>query len=253
MARCKSEIALNVSPRSGLPRVCRHKAQAWGLANSRLQLTELEPMQKIVGTTTTDTKEQIISVAKRLFAERGFAGTTLRNVIGEADVNLAAVHYHFGSKEELFRAVVERFARPIVEQELVLLKQLQAGGRVPSVEEILTVLLKPCLEFLAQDKEFLIVHTQFMGRCWAEPEPLKSIVEREFAASMEAFLDVFQRVLPEQSRSQLAWKLDLVIAALVRVQSEAGQPLALLQNTDPESVRVAIEQLVKFLSPGMRS
>jgi AcrR family transcriptional regulator len=199
-------------------------------------------MQKIVGTTTIDTKEQIISVAKRLFAERGFAGTTLRNVIGEADVNLAAVHYHFGSKEE-----------PIVEQELALLKQLQAGGRVPTVEEILTALLKPCLEFLAQDKEFLLVHTQFMGRCWAEPEPLKSIVEAEFAASMEAFLDVLQRVLPEQSRSQLAWKLDLVIAALVRVQSEAGQPLALLQSTDPESVQVAIEQLVKFLSPGMRS
>jgi AcrR family transcriptional regulator len=253
MARCKSEIALNVSPRSGLPKDCKHKAQAWELANSQLQLTELEPMQKIVATTTIDTKEQIISVAKRLFAERGFAGTTLRNVIGEADVNLAAVHYHFGSKEELFRAVVQRFARPIVEQELVMLKQLQAGGRVPTVEEILTVVLKPCLEFVAQDKEFLLVHTQFMGRCWAEPEPLKSIVEGEFAALIEAFLDVLQRVMPEQSRSQLAWKLDLVIAALVRVQSEAGQPLALLQSPDPESVRVTIEQLVKFLSPGMRS
>jgi AcrR family transcriptional regulator len=236
-----------------LPGDCKHKAQAWGLANSQLQLTELEPIQKIVGTTTTDTKEQIISVAKRLFAERGFAGTTLRNVIGEADVNLAAVHYHFGSKEELFRAVVEQFARPIVEQELALLKQLQAGERVPSVEEILTAVLKPCLEFLAQDKEFLLVHTQFMGRCWAEPEPLKSIVEGEFAASMEAFLDVLQRVLPEQSRSQIAWKFDLVIAALVRVQSEAGQPLALLQSTDPEAIQVAIEQLVKFLSTGMRS
>jgi AcrR family transcriptional regulator len=253
MARCESEIALNVSSRSGLPRDGRHKAQAWGFANSQLQLTSLEPMQKIVGTTTIDTKEQIISVAKRLFAERGFAGTTLRNVISEADVNLAAVHYHFGSKEELFRAVVERFARPIVEQELALLKQLQTGGRVPSVEEILTAVLKPCLEFSAQDKEFLLVHTQFMGRCWAEPEPLKSIVEREFAVSMEAFLDVLQRILPEQSRSQIAWKFDLVIAALVRVQSEAGQPLALLQSTDPESVQVAIEQLVKFLSQGMRS
>ena len=65
------------------------------MANSQLQLTQLEPIQEIVGTTTIDTKEQIISVAERLFAERGFAGTTLRNVISEADVNLAAVHYHF--------------------------------------------------------------------------------------------------------------------------------------------------------------
>jgi AcrR family transcriptional regulator len=216
-------------------------------------LTQLEPIQKIVVTTTIDTKEKIINVAERLFAERGFAGTTLRNVISEADVNLAAVHYHFGSKEELFRAVVKRFARPIVEQELAQLKQLQAGGRVPSVETILTALLKPCLEFLAQDKEFLLVHTQFMGRCWAEPEPLKSIVQGEFSASIEAFLDVLQRSLPEQSRSQLAWKFDLVIAALIRVQSEAGQPWALIQSTDPEAIQSAIEQLVKFLSLGMRS
>lgn len=225
----------------------------WSRASSQLQLTQLEPMQEIVGTTTIDTKEQIINVAERLFAERGFAGTTLRNVISEAEVNLAAVHYHFGSKEELFRAVVKRFARPIVAQELALLEQLQAGGRVPTVEAILTALFKPCLEFLAQDKEFLFVHTQFMGRCWTEPEPLKSIVEEEFSASIEAFLDVLQRALPNRSRSQLAWKFDLVIAVLIRVQSEAGQPLALLQSTDPESVRAAIEQLVQFLSPGMRS
>jgi AcrR family transcriptional regulator len=210
-------------------------------------------MQEIVGTTTTDTKEQIISVAERLFADRGFAGTTLRNVIIDADVNLAAVHYHFGSKEELFRAVVKRFARPIVEQELALLKQLQARDRVPSVEAILTAVLKPCLEFLAQDKDLLLVHAQFMGRCWTEPEPLKSIVAGEFAASMEAFVDVLQRALPEQSRSQISWKFDLVIASLIRVQSEAGQPLALLQSTDPEAIQETIEQLVKFLSQGMRS
>jgi AcrR family transcriptional regulator len=210
-------------------------------------------MQKLVGTITIDTKEQIVSVAERLFAERGFAGTTLRNVISEADVNLAAVHYHFGSKEELFRSAVKRFARPIVEQELALLEQLQAGGRVPSVEAILTALFKPCLEFLAQDKELLLVHTQFMGRCWAEPEPLKSIVRDEFTVSMEAFLDVLQRALPDRSRSELSWKFNLVIAALIRVQSEAGQPLALIQSTEPEAIRSAIEQLVKFLSPGMRS
>jgi AcrR family transcriptional regulator len=210
-------------------------------------------MQKIVGTTAIDTKEQIINAAERLFAERGFAGTTLRNAIGEAGVNLAAVHYHFGSKEELFRAVVERFARPIVEQELALLDRLQAGGQVPTVEAILTALFKPCLEFLAQDKEFSIVRTQFMGRCWTEPEPLKSIVDGEFAASKQAFLDVLQRSLPDRSRSQLAWKFDLVIAALIRVQSEAGKPWALIQSTDPEAIQSAIEQLVQFLSPGMRS
>lgn len=210
-------------------------------------------MQEIVVTLTTDTKEQIISVAERLFAERGFAGTTLRNVVSEAGVNLAAVHYHFGSKEDLFRAVVARFARPVVEQELALLEQLQAGHEVPSVEAILTALLKPNLEILAKDKDTLLVQGQFMGRCRTEPEPIKSIAAGEFAVSTEAFLDVLQRALPEQSRAQIHWKFDLVIAALIRVQTEAGQPFALLQTTDPEDIQNATEKLVKFLSPGMRS
>lgn len=204
-------------------------------------------------TLTTDTKEQIISVAERLFAERGFAGTTLRNVVSEAGANLAAVHYHFGSKEDLFRAVVARFARPVVEQELALLEQLQAGHEVPSVEAILTALLKPNLEILAKDKDTLLVQGQFMGRCRTEPEPIKSIAAGEFAVSTEAFLDVLQRALPEQSRAQIHWKFDLVIAALIRVQTEAGQPFALLQTTDPEDIQNATEKLVKFLSPGMRS
>lgn len=203
--------------------------------------------------TPTDTKEQIISVAERLFAERGFAGTTLRSVVSEAKVNLAAVHYHFGSKEELFRAVVARLARPIVEQELALLNQLQAKSKVPSVEAILTALIKPNLEILAQDPKNLLIRAQFMGRCRTEPEPIQGIAANEFAASVEAFLDVLQRALPEQSRSQLSWKLDLVIAALIRVQTEAGHPYALLKGTDPEDIHNAVDQLVRFLSPGMRS
>jgi AcrR family transcriptional regulator len=106
-----------------------------------------------VASSSTETKDQILTVAERLFAECGFAGTTLRTVVSEAGVNLAAVHYHFGSKEELFRAVVARFARPIVEQELQLLSELKARKELPSVEAIVAAMLKPSFEILAQDDD----------------------------------------------------------------------------------------------------
>ena len=202
---------------------------------------------------TTDTKEQIINVAERLFAERGFAGTTLRNVVSEAGVNLAAVHYHFGSKEELFKAVVARFARPIVEQELILLEQLKQRNEALSVEAILTAMFKPNLELLVRDPDILLIRAQFMGRCRTEPEPIQSIAAQEFAPAIGAFLDAFQLALPDHSRSQLFWKLDLVIAVLVRTQTEAGGNFALLKGTTPEDIQNAVEQLVEFLSPGMRS
>jgi AcrR family transcriptional regulator len=206
-----------------------------------------------VASSTHETKEQIITVAERLFADKGFAGTTLRNVVSEAGVNLAAVNYHFGSKEELFRAVVARFARPVVEKELSLLSELKAGAELPSVDEILTALLQPSLEILSEGEGSRLVRARFMGRCRTEPEPIQSIADQEFAPVTEAFLDLWQRVLPEQSRSQLRWKLDLVIAALIRVLTEAGQPHALLKSNHPEHIQETTQQLVRFLSPGMRS
>jgi AcrR family transcriptional regulator len=206
-----------------------------------------------VSSSSADTKEQIITVAERLFAERGFAGTTLRNVVSEAGVNLAAVSYHFGSKEELFRAVVCRFARPVIEQELRLLSELQAGPKLPSVEEILTVILKPSLEILTQDQDTHLMQAQFMGRCRTEPKPIQRIANEEFAVVTEACLDLLQRVLPDQSRSQIYWKLDLVIASLIRILTEAGHPHSLLKSNRPEDIQATTQQLVRFLSPGMRS
>ncbi len=92
-----------------------------------------------------------------------------------------------------------------------------------------------------------------MGRCRTEPEPIRSIANKEFAVATEAFLDLLQRVLPEQSRSQLSWKFDLVITTLIRVLTEARQPYALLKSNSREDIRQATQQLVRFLNPGMRS
>ena len=202
---------------------------------------------------TTETKEQILTVAERLFAEHGFTGTTLRNVVSEAGVNLAAVNYHFGSKEELFRAVVARFARPVVERELRLLSELKSGSELPSIEALLTAVVQPSLEVLSEREDARLVQAKFMGRCRTEPEPIQSIAYAEFAVATEAFLDMFQRVLPEQTRSQLGWKFDLVISTLVRVLMEAGKPYALLKSNRPEDIESATQQLVAFLSPGMQS
>lgn len=204
--------------------------------------------------TLIDTKEQILNVAERLFAERGFVGATLRNVVSEAGVNLAAVHYHFGSKEELFRAVVVRIAEPVVEQELQLLRQLQEKDENPSIEAILTALLVPALGLIvADDSPQMMIRAQFMGRCHNEPEPIQSIGQQAFSASNQAFLDALQRALPDQSRSQLRWKLDLVIAALIRVVNEFGKPGALLQSNQPEEIQQTTAQLVNFLAAGMRA
>ncbi|MEM8720909.1 MAG: TetR family transcriptional regulator [Cyanobacteria bacterium P01_G01_bin.39] len=204
-------------------------------------------------TNSNDTKEQILNVAERLFAAHGFAGTSLRSVIREADVNLSAVNYHFGSKEGLLREVIARTAQPIVTGELQKLRQSQASSKSPSVEEILEAFLTPALQVILNKGEQSISCARFMGRCRLEPDPVRQIAEQEFRASQEAFLDALGRSLPDFSRTELTWKLDLVIAVLVRVLAEARKPGALIQDNSPATIETTVSKLVAFLAPGLRS
>lgn len=200
-----------------------------------------------------DTKERILNVAERLFAEHGFAGTSLRNIIGEAQVNLSAVNYHYGSKEELFRAVVARIAKSVVKGQLEKLAQCEAKNENPSVEEILEAFLTPPLLIVLNSGERSTYCARFMGRCRVEPDPIREIAEQEFRGNQKAFLDALGRSLPHFSRNELAWKLDLVIAVLVRTLSEAKKPNALIQNTSHEHIQAVASKLVSFLASGLRS
>ncbi|MEL7074722.1 MAG: TetR family transcriptional regulator [Cyanobacteria bacterium J06582_2] len=207
----------------------------------------------MTSTTSILTKEKILNVAERLFAENGFSGTSLRSVIRGADVNLSAVNYHFGSKEGLLRAVIKRTAQPIVKAELDRLKQCQKKKEHPSLEALLEAFLTPPLEIVLSSGERGIHCARFMGRCRIEPDAVRLIAEQEFQSSTEAFLDALARSLPDLSRTELTWKLDLVIAVLLRVLAEFSKPGSLIQDNSPETIKANVSKLVSFLAPALRS
>src|SRR6187401_3770986 len=91
-----------------------------------------------VDTTSQDTKSRILDVAEHLFMEHGFEATSLRGLTSSAGVNLAAVNYHFGSKEELFQAVLTRRLDPMNQERIELLDRIEREGvgRVLSCEKI---------------------------------------------------------------------------------------------------------------------
>src|SRR5436189_1754138 len=93
------------------------------------------------------TKERILDAAESLFMEHGFEATSLRSITAAAGVNLAAVNYHFGSKEELFQAVLTRRLDPMNHARLSLLTRLEAAAAPQplSCEKILTALFVPAL------------------------------------------------------------------------------------------------------------
>src|SRR5881394_149494 len=103
--------------------------------------------------TSPDTKTRILDAAESLFMEHGFEATSLRQLTAAAGVNLAAVNYHFGSKEELFQAVLTRRLDPMNHERIELLARLErdAGDKPIACERILAAMLTPALR-LARDE-----------------------------------------------------------------------------------------------------
>src|ERR1700722_15427950 len=113
-----------------------------------------------------ETQDKILDTAERLFGDQGYAGTSLRQIIAEAGVNLAAIHYHFGSKEELLDQVVLRKAGPVNERRLVELARVEAEAGVngPDLDDLLRAFLKPMADSACDHPEF----SRVMGRLHSE-------------------------------------------------------------------------------------
>jgi len=206
---------------------------------------------KHMSTTSIDTQAQILDAAEELFAAQGYSGTSLRSIVRAADVNIAAVNYHFGSKEKLFVATVQRIAKPLVQAQIQRLDQAESGDI--TIESVLRAFFAPALKVICQAPGNRgLVQAKFMGRCRIEPT-VQALVEPEFAESQRRFMTALKQVLPQKTEDELKWQLDLVIAILIRVVCSADLPGAMLQGNSPETIETTINHLVRFTSGAMQS
>ncbi len=168
-----------------------------------------------------DTKERILDAAEALFAERGFNGTSLRAVTSAAGVNLAAVNYHFGSKEALLHAVLGRRVAPVNEQRVKWLERLEgeaAPGRA-RVRDILESLLSPALAAIPER-----IGRGIAGRIYAEPPDVAGPLLRDlFGDLSERYLAALERALPDLPRPELEWRFQFVIGVMVQVISGTAE------------------------------
>lgn len=195
-----------------------------------------------------DTKERILDTAERLFAENGYAGTSLRHVIAEAGVNLAAVHYHFGSKEELLDAVVARRAEVVNADRLARLDAAQraAGGKPLPVEVTLEALLRPMVAVATADEQFV----RFFGRIHSEGL-LPHIIKKHFHHVMVRFMAAVREAVPHLTEQEFLWRVHFMKGALS--QTMCSPPEALQAAGISCGYDERIDRLKRFLSAGFRA
>lgn len=212
-------------------------------------------MNPTVSTPTPGTKDRILDAAERLFADRGLAGTSLRAITAAAGVNLAAVHYHFGSKEALVRALLARRIEPLNRERLRLLDECEAAARPPSLEAVLEAFVGPPLRGGLDPRGEGSSFMRFLGRIQAEPrEEWRDLFYGQFEEVRRRFTKAFARACPGLSPGEIAWRFLFAIGVLSGALADP-QRIEFLsdgrcEEPDPES---ALREIVPFLAAGFRA
>jgi AcrR family transcriptional regulator len=193
-----------------------------------------------------DTKSRILDAAEKLFGIKGFDSTSLRDITAEAEVNLAAVNYHFQSKDSLIDAVIARRIEPVNHRRLQMLDE---AGPNPTLEQILWAFLAPPLEF----KTVAVV--PLLGRIMSDPH---QFVEKVYKKHLQSVADRFRHelanALPELPPTEHQWRLYFAAGVMTYLLSWSPMLLEISGGLCDASDRNAlVERVVAFLAAGFRS
>jgi AcrR family transcriptional regulator len=192
-----------------------------------------------------DTKTRILDAAEKLFGEKGFDATSLRDITTEADVNLAAVNYHFQSKESLIEAVIMRGAGPLNQKRLAM---LEAAGPEATIEQILEAFVAPILE---QNYDPL---APLMARVLASPEIMKRVMKHHMGTLSRRFADAIAIALPELSAPERVWRLHFTAGAMAHTVTRAPILRDVFGGVlDLDDRKLLIARLVRFAAAGFRA
>ncbi len=162
----------------------------------------------------TNTKERILNSAEYLFANKGLRDTSVRDITSQADVHLAAVNYHFESKDGLVKAVMERRIELLNRQRLELLNtfEKQFGSERVPIEYALYALLYPGIHMCFEKPHFLKIAGQIVSH---PDEETYLIFVSHFEDVFSRFKDVFVVSLPHVSEEELMWRIHFLIGSMI--------------------------------------
>ena len=201
-----------------------------------------------------DTRSRILDGAEELFGERGLDRVSIRDITRKARVNLAAINYHFGSKEDLIAAVFERRVVPVNEARLAALSTVEksAGKRIPRLEAILEAFIRPALQSSLEKSKGGTAFSKLFGRCLSEPSPeVVILLKRQFAPLVERMDSALKKALPHLSRSEIFWRMKFTYGALHHwlLTKDKFRP----DWVEDVDVETQTQKLISFAAAGFRA
>lgn len=196
------------------------------------------------------TKDRILGAAEELFAQFGFNGTSLRQVTSRADVNIAAVNYHFGSKENLVNEVFRRRMDEMSAQRLARLRAATAEGNC-ELESVLAAFVEPALA-LAQDRHGGSAFIRVIARAYAEKnDSLRRFLSDQYGHVLREFAKAIAVCVPDLGKEALYWRLDFLSGALTYAMADFGTIKRRAGVSEASHRERAAKELIRFAAAGL--
>jgi AcrR family transcriptional regulator len=218
------------------------------MANApRRRSRRAKPLSHLPGTLT---RERLLDAAEELFADNGFSGVSLREIVNKAAVNVAAAHYHFGSKERLFEQVFSRAAQPVKEQTVKMLAEAQVNvGRPQYLEQVIRAIVVPNFTAGSDVGKPNANYSKLRAYLFLEDRAFAHKLFKTFYAQIsQSTIGVLHRALPHLDTTEIAWRFHVLLGTIVFTTIPAGRVHPFTrQDYRPEDAQEAIRYLVPLL------
>lgn len=198
----------------------------------------------------SQTIARILHTAEEHFAVHGFFASSLRQITREAGVNVAAVHYHFGSKETLFVAVLNRRIVPFVQSVLQGLAEVEANRQALQVEDVIDSFVRACLDLIRTEERNAALWSKLVSRLMLdEYRPFRELLAEQNEDLAVHLWDAFARALPGLPTETVRWRMHLALSTLFNAFAgndvlKALAPAAVVNAKDPLQVARYVKPFV---------
>jgi AcrR family transcriptional regulator len=203
-----------------------------------------------------ETQLRILDAAEELFMQHGFEGASMRMLTAKAGVNLAAINYHFGSKDALIEAVFHRRLDAMNAERIAELDRLEqaAGGAPLAAEAIIRAFIGASLRMIEDARGGGRNFIRLLGRAYTEPaKPIRALIGQMYGQAMERFKAAFVKALPELPKDELVWRMHFMFGTLAYTLA-ATDTVQLIAGAKPEDrydARLLEDRLTAFMGAGL--
>jgi AcrR family transcriptional regulator len=201
-------------------------------------------------------KRKLLDAAEQLFAEKGFEAVAVRDITQLAKTNVAAVNYHFGSREGLLTLVMMRYMIPVAEERLARLESVERkwSGKSAPLEEILDAFVRPLVSQVRKSDLTEKVFYRLIGRIFAQQgDGLPAPIEEQLRQVIERFHKALAKSLPAVPAEDLFWRMHFVAGGMIHLLMHQE---TIHQITDgasgAPSMETTLGRFIRFAATGLR-